>query len=141
MEALVPMWRKNVADFASLLSYGTLKELPSFVTKPGAIMDMVPRPKGRQVSAQQLDARAMDVLFCSLVLCLVDHGWVLISEPGDMRLEHGESRLDAPAAISDMKSGKLTAGEWESWCAQRGMGDWALAGLQANPPERSHAAY
>jgi len=129
-QVLVPMWRKKVAGFVPLLSTRTLKELPALVKTPGAIMDMVPQSPGKQISLQQLDARAMDVLFSGLALCLVDNGWTLISEPGDLHLEQGDSRLDPGAIIAEMKSGKLTPQEWESYCTQRGMSDWTLATLQ-----------
>jgi hypothetical protein len=72
-----------------------------------------------------------------MAISLLDHGWILQTQPGTLYLECADNKLDPGAVLSEMKSKKLSAQEWESNCVQRGMGDWPLASLLSSEPAPS----
>jgi hypothetical protein len=122
----IPMWRKQVAPFLSLLSTKKLSELPTLVLNLRALAIYVPHPPGVRLNQGQQDARALDVLTCAFALCLFENGWKLIVEPGNLALESGETKIGPGGVVGTIRAGKLTIAEWSSFCAQRGIGDWPL---------------
>lgn len=127
MDVYVPLWRKQVAGFLPAFGEKAVKDLPGLVKAPQALMELVQNPQGRKLTIPQREARAMDVLFSALALCLVDHGWKLITQPGVLYLESGDSKIQPGETIAAIKAGKLSAQEWEAYCVERGMTDWVLA--------------
>jgi Zn-dependent protease with chaperone function len=133
IEVYVPMWRKQVESVRPLLLTKTLADVPSLVTDPKALPDMVPNPPGKQLNWAQRDARAMEALYCAFALCLLEHDWKVESQPGSLHLEYGENKVEPWEVISTIKAGKLSATEWGPYCAQRGIGDWPLASSTEEP--------
>jgi Zn-dependent protease with chaperone function len=127
VEVYVPMWRKQVESVRSLLSGKTLPDIHSLVRAPRVLSDLTSDPLGMQLNRAECDAKAMNALYCAFALCLLDHGWKVHSQPGILYLEHGENKVEPGEVISAIKAGKLQVPEWESYCAQRGIGDWPLA--------------
>jgi len=133
MEVYVPRWRKQVESHSEFLSTMTLKELPALLKEPREISNKVANPPGMLLNQAQRDAKAYEVLFCALSLALIDHGWTLHAQPGFLYLECADAKFDPGGPISAMRAGKLSAEEWETDCAKRGIADWPLA----SSPERA----
>jgi hypothetical protein len=129
MEVFVPRWRKIIASHLPFLSTKTLSELPGLVKEPREISNLVANPPGMLLNQGQRDAKALEVLYCAMALCLVDHGWTLLAQPGILYLECAGDKFDPGGPISAMKSGKLAAQDWESDCIKRGISKWPLASL------------
>jgi hypothetical protein len=121
------MWRKQMANFLPLLSTNTLSALPCLVAEPQAISDKILNPPGILLNRAQRDAKALEILSCALALSLLDHGWRLIMQPGTFSLEGHGMKLEPNAVIVAMKSGKLSSQQWEIYCSNAGISEWALA--------------
>jgi Zn-dependent protease with chaperone function len=135
IEVYVPRWRKQVETHAQFLSAKTVKDLPGLLKEPreiSAISNAIADPPGRTLTPAQRYAGALDVLYCAMAACLLDHGWALQTEPGIVRFECAGNQFDPGASIAAIKAGKLAATDWESECAQRGCGDWPLASQAAS---------
>jgi Zn-dependent protease with chaperone function len=122
----IPMWRKQVAPFLSMLAAKKLGELPTLVLNLRALAIYVPNPPGVRLNPSQQDADALNVLTSAFALCLLENGWKLIAEPGNLVLESGEAKISPSGVIGTIRAGKLSAAEWSSFCEQRGIGDWPL---------------
>jgi hypothetical protein len=124
----VPLWRKEISDFVPAFGASTLKNLPRLVIAPQELMNQNARV--RKLHAEERERLAKAILFSALALCLFDHGWKLVAEPGVLYFEFGEDQLQPGETLAAMKSGKMTAQEWESYCAERGIADWLLASVE-----------
>jgi Zn-dependent protease with chaperone function len=134
MEVYVPLWRKQVANHLDLLATKMLNDLPALVKDPRAISSRIPDPKGKTLNPAQREAKALDVLYCAVALCLVDNGWTVVSQPGTLHLECGEQKLEPGAVIAALKAGKFEAEvEWASTCTKGGMNEWTLASTSGVP--------
>lgn len=129
----IPAWRKRIAPFLPFLSTKKMGELPLLILDPRPLAERLPsHSKGRPTQAERV-AGANDILFCAFSICLLDNGWKLITEPGNLILVNGETTVDPGAVIGALRSGKLTVVEWKNFRAERGIGDWRLAAPVAEP--------
>jgi hypothetical protein len=134
IEVYVPRWRKQVDNHAKFLSAKAVKDLAGLVKEPreiSAISNAIADPPGRSLNPAQRHAGALDVLYCAMATCLLDHGWTLHTEPGVVLLECEGDKFDPGASMAAIRAGKLSALEWESECAKRGIGEWPLASVAA----------
>jgi heat shock protein HtpX len=125
-EVFIPRWRKQVANHAQFLSTKMVKDLPGLVKEPreiSAITNAIANPPGTTLNPSQRHARAVDVLYCAMATCLLDHGWTLQTQPGIVLFECAGGKFDPGAPMAAIKAGKLSALEWETDCATRGIGD------------------
>lgn len=133
-EIYVPMWRKQIAGFLPVLSTTRLADLPALVLEPRPIARIVYEQSRMRLNQAQCNAKALEVLFCALTLCLLDGGWKLVCEPGATYLESGGNKVEPGGVISAIKSGKMSVTEWEAYRAERGLGNWPLgASLSPQP--------
>lgn len=122
----ISAWRKQIDGFLPFLSTQKLSDFPALLLKPGPLADLVPAsPKGRLSRNQQI-ARAYDILFCAFALCLVDKGWKLTAEPGNLVLVKDESKIDPGVVVGAIRSGKLSVVDWSGYRAQHGIADWPM---------------
>lgn len=135
----VPMWRKEVANYLQWLEGQTLHALPGLVKQPKPVSDHVPTAPGMLPNRDHRDAKAIEILSRLLALSLIDHGWKLVIQPGTFYLENNGLKYDPFAAVANLKSGKLSTQQWESFCAEKGIGDWPLASGALTPPAVSLA--
>lgn len=129
----IPAWRKRVANFIPFLSTKKMGELPLLVLDPRPVAELVPGPVKGRINQSQRIASAYDILFCAFAVCLLDNGWKLITEPGNMVLQKGESIVDPRVVIGSLRSGSLSVVEWRNYRAQREIGDWPLASAVVDP--------
>jgi hypothetical protein len=127
-EVYVPLWRKQTELFRQLLGPCSLKALPEKLRDLPQIVSRIPDPPGTLPTREQRLARATESLGLVLTLALVDHEWRLHFQPGQFYLERDAERLEPVRVMAKLTSGKMTAEEWEEYCAKSGMGDWALVG-------------
>jgi heat shock protein HtpX len=127
IDVYVPSWRRQIANFLPLLSPKTLSALPAIVADLKPISDTVMNPPGILLNRTQRDAKALEVLSCALAVTLLDHGWKLDMQPGIFNLTNDDRKIDPTAVIPAMRSGKLSAQQWEMLCTESGIGDWPLA--------------
>jgi len=122
----IPAWRKQVEPFLNFLSAKKLGELPMLALQINPLANMIPNPQGVRLNQKQRDARAADVLTCAFALCLLQNGWKLIVEPGNIALQNGEAQIRPGEVIASIRTGRLTLAEWSNFLVQRGIGDWPL---------------
>jgi heat shock protein HtpX len=123
----IPRWRKQVASFLPFLATKKMGDLPLLVLDPRSVAALIPNSAKGKVSQSQRIAGAYDILFCAFATCLLDNGWNLITEPGNISLVKGEAIVDPGAVIGSLRSGKLTVVEWKNFRTEHGIGDWLLA--------------
>lgn len=129
----IPRWRKRIAPYLPFLSTKRMGELPLLILDPRPLAELFPsHSKGRPNQAERV-ASAYDVLFCAFSACLLDNGWKLITEPGNLTLVNGETTVDPGAVIGSLRTGKLTIVEWKNFRGERGIGDWRLAAPVPEP--------
>jgi heat shock protein HtpX len=120
-------WRKQVAGFLEFLAAKRLDDFPLLVLDPRPLAALVPHPPKVRLNQNQLIARAHEVLFCAFSSSLVDNGWKLTAEPGNLVLEKGTSKIDPNEMMSAIRGGKLTVVGWSTYRAELGIGNWPLA--------------
>lgn len=126
----IPSWRRQLEPLLSFFSAQTLANYPMLVLDPKPLARLIPDPPGAKPNLNQRMARAYDILFSALALCLLDNGWKLGLNPGELVFEKGESKLNIGSTLKDMRSGKLSIVEWGQYRAQHGIGNWPLAAAQ-----------
>jgi heat shock protein HtpX len=129
----IPAWRKQVAGFLPFLSAKKLDDFPMLVLDPRPLAALVPNPPKVRLNQNQQIGRAYDILFCAFSLCLLDNGWKLTAEPGNLVLEKGERKVDPSEVMNAIRGGKLTVVAWSAFRAERGIGNWPLAVLVPVP--------
>jgi len=129
----IPAWRKQVEPFLHVMSIKRLGELPMLILDPRPVANSVPDLLWTRQNQGQRNTRALDVLFCAFALCLLDHGWKLVAQPGSLCLEKDDAKVEPNAVIGGIRAGRLSVVEWSTYRAQRGIGDWPLA-ASAVPP-------
>ncbi|MGA9673382.1 MAG: M48 family metallopeptidase [Terracidiphilus sp.] len=123
----IPGWRKRVADYLPFLSAKKMGDLPLLVLDPRPVaMEVYNATAGRLNQSQRI-ACACDVLFCAFALCLLEHGWNLITQPGYLTLKNGTSAVDPATVLGELRTGKLSVVTWASFRAEHAIGDWTLA--------------
>jgi heat shock protein HtpX len=132
----IPLWRKEIAEFLPFLSTKKLADFPLLVLDPKLLAGIVPNPPGVRLNQNQRIARAHHVLFCAFALCLVDNGWKLTAEPGNLVLVRGESKIDPGVVVGLIRTGKLSVVEWSNYRTQHEMGNWQLASTALAPVTR-----
>jgi hypothetical protein len=108
-------------------------DLPLLVLDPRLVTELLPNRSSGRLDQTQRFASAYDVLFCVLVLCLLENGWKLIAQPGYLTLENGASTVDPAKVIGAIRNGTLSVVAWRDFRAERGIGDWPLAASTASP--------
>jgi heat shock protein HtpX len=127
VDIYIPAWRKQVASFLPFLATKKMGELPLLVLDPRPVAALLPNPAKGTLNHQQRLAGAGNVLFCAFALCLLDNGWKLNTEHGNLILMNGEATVDPGLVMGSLRSGKLTVVEWKNFRAEHGIGDWPLA--------------
>jgi len=127
-EIFIPMWRSEVAPFVPVLQGATLMGLPRLLKDPRSIAEQVRNPPGILLNKSKREARALEILRMALAVSLVEHGWALRMAPAVAYLERGGVRLAAGEVVGKLKSGAMSAGDWEAFCVKQGIGDWSLIG-------------
>jgi heat shock protein HtpX len=127
-DVYVPMWRKEVENYVPYLEGQTLNALPALIQDPKPIADQIPHERGRFRNRDDRNAKAIDILSSALTLSMIDHGWKLVIQPGTFYLDSSDDQHDPFEMVANLKAGRLTNQQWDSFCTQKGIGEWALAG-------------
>jgi heat shock protein HtpX len=127
-EVYVPMWRKQTERLQQLLGPCAVVALPEKLRALPEIANRIPDVPGNLPTREQRLARVTESLGLVLTLALVDYGWRLHFQPGQFYLERDSERLEPGLVMGELRSGKMTAEDWEEYCRKRGMGEWALVG-------------
>jgi Zn-dependent protease with chaperone function len=123
----IPGWRKKIASCLPFLAEKNMVDLPLLLLDPRPVaMHIYIETEGRLNESQRI-ARAYDILFCAFALCLLQNGWNLITQPGNLTLKNGTSTIDPATVLGDLRSKKLSAEGWQTFRANTGIGDWPLA--------------
>jgi Zn-dependent protease with chaperone function len=117
----VPAWKEFVGRHASLLEGIRAESLPEAVRKLPEMGSSIPDPKGMLLTREQRAQRAQGLLAMKLGLTLLDQGWELRAEPGEIYVKRGNDRLDPFLTLADLASGKLSAETWVSKCRELGI--------------------
>lgn len=124
IQVYMPRWRKKVEGCAGLLAAKTLRDLPVLVRDWLLIVDK--NANTPYYRAQGGSNMPIDVLFCALALCFIDHGWSLSCQPGDLFLEREGAKIYPGEVFDQMRSGKTRPEEWAARCEAEGWADWPL---------------
>jgi hypothetical protein len=127
-EVYVPLWRSELPKLAPVLSSVTIYALPDAVANLTQIAGRIPDPPGTLLTREQRAARAAEAIGHALTLALIDHGWTLHLQPGQIYLksENG-SKLNPQAVIEDLRNNNRKADAWLQYCETNAIGDWPLA--------------
>jgi Zn-dependent protease with chaperone function len=123
----IPGWRKQVADYLLYFSEKKMGDLPFLVLDPRPVAMEVYNVTAGRLNQSQRIATAYDILFCAFALCLLENGWRLVTQPGYLTLENGTSKVDPATVIGELRTGKLSVVAWNTFRAERGIGNWRLA--------------
>jgi len=137
-EIYLPEWRKLIERFDSLLSDKTIASLPELVRNPAPIADMVLHPPGRILNRSEREEQAVSVLACAFGVSLVDHGWKFVARPGTSCIQLGSFRLRPHDLVDFLRFGTMSAGQWQTLCSEKGIGDYPL--VQRAPAAPAEAA-
>jgi heat shock protein HtpX len=126
-QVYVPIWREYTAKFQPMLSKNALTSLPELVSGSPALADQVHNPPGMVLNRTQREVMPLGVLPCALALTLFDNGWTLFMQPGYLNLRCNEFILEPGSVVAKLRSGELSSKQWQTFCANAGIGDWLLA--------------
>jgi Zn-dependent protease with chaperone function len=127
-EVYLPLWKKNVAEHAALLTGLTVAGLPDTVTRADALtaglaFDVDATSEMRRAGAEWLVGAA-------LATTLEIQGWTVHAEPGPPVWCEREGRCVEPFTIvEDLWDGRLPASEWTAFRERHGIDDAALVDL------------
>jgi Zn-dependent protease with chaperone function len=121
-EVWIPTWRKVVAEHAAALNGHDINSLPELVKDLQKIAGQMRDPPGVLLTREQRTERAANLLSTALALQLIDQGWTLRIDPGQMSLDSGDSRVIPAECIAEIRSGKMTRDAWREWCQAIGAG-------------------
>jgi len=137
-EIYLPLWRKHVESFLPLLADTTIFALPAIAKNIAPLADKVLHPPGRILSRSQREEQALSVLGCAFGLSLVDHGWKFIAMPGSVAIQQGNTLVKPTVLMGALRSGAMSADQWQEFCAEKGIGDYPL--VQAAPVAQPESA-
>jgi hypothetical protein len=127
-EVYVPLWRRELPKLAPVLNSVTIYALPDAVAKLSQIAGRIPDPPGTLLTREQRAGRAAEVIGHALTLALIDHGWKLHLQPGQIYLEsENGSKMNPQTVIEELRNGNRKADAWLQYCETNGIGDWPLA--------------
>ena len=132
-EVYVPAWRQQTAPYQSRLSQVPVKSLASLLRGRDALSNHILNPRGLLLSQAQREGPAREIVAIALALTLMDQGWSLVIEPGSFRTQRAELTIDPSQIVARMHAGQLPEPEWQTLCAQAGIGDYRLAASQESP--------
>jgi hypothetical protein len=127
-EVYMPLWRKQTELLQQLLGPCAVVALPQKLRALPEIATRIPNVPGNLPTREQKLAQVTESLGLVLTLALVDQGWRLHFQPGQLYLERGSEKLEPGQVIVELSLGKMTAESWEEYCRKRGMEGWALVG-------------
>lgn len=127
-DVYVPIWRTFTREYAAQLAGITTGALPEAVKNVAEIGAQMRDPKGMLLTREQRTNRAAALLWMSLALVLIDHGWDLHTQPGESYLQRGGARVKPPEVIGEMRSGKLSSDAWRAQCQDMGIAELRLDG-------------
>jgi Zn-dependent protease with chaperone function len=123
----VPNWRESAANFREVLAPYRAADLPEVIAKLPSLASHVPDPKGMLLTRDQRADRAAAVVWTSLALALLDHGWELHAQPGDFYLSQGEEKINPADLIRGLRHGALSAEAYRGLVHHYGVAELPLA--------------
>ncbi len=129
----LPAWRKHIERFLPMFAGKTVASLPEYATYLGPIADKVHNPPGRILNRPQREDQAASILAYALTASLVDGGWTLHMGPGSCYLKRDSMILYPHDVLAALRSQSMSAGDWQAFCVNTGIGDWPL-GRATLPP-------
>jgi hypothetical protein len=127
-EVYVPLWRGELPTLAPVLNSVTIHALPGVVANLTQFAGRIPDPPGTLLTREQRAGRAAEWIGHALALALIDHGWKLHLQPGQIYLEsENGSRINPRAAIAELRNGNQKPDAWLQFCETNAIGDWPLA--------------
>ncbi len=105
----IPNWRESVTQYRDLLVAFRAADVPDALAKIGSIAAQVHDPPGMLLTREQRADRAAALLWMALAVALLDAGWELHAQPGDLYLARGADKLDPPDLIMRLRQGTLSA--------------------------------
>jgi hypothetical protein len=134
-KVLIPAWRGWVGKHHVLLAGITAETLPDAIPKLPEIGSKFPDPKGMLLTRDQRTRRAEQLLAMSFGLMLVDHGWEVHSQPGNLYFPRGNDQLDVFLAVRDIVSRKTTLDAWVAKCRELGISQLQISPGSGAPPD------
>jgi Zn-dependent protease with chaperone function len=134
LDVYVPLWRSEVAKFASALNSVTIYTLPKALAKLTDIAGRIPDPPGTLLTREQRAGRAAELMGQAMTLVLIDHGWRLYLQPGQFYVEsENGSKMNPRTFIEELRNGSRKADAWLQYCEANAIGDWPLVPQLAPP--------
>ena len=115
---VVPSWRNFVSEHAGLVSGISTESLAGDLSKLPEIGSKFPDPKDMLLTPEQHTARARQLLAICLALRLVDSGWKVYSQPGELYLCRDNERMDPFLMVEELASKKMTVDVWAAKCQE-----------------------
>lgn len=128
-DVYVPLWRRQTAQFEAVLAHRTVVALPEVVRDFPEIAKRIPDAPGTLLTREQRLGHALEALRSALTLALVDGGWHLQLQPGQLYVEREGVKLESASIVSSLQSGKLTADTWVEFCHKNGVDNWPLLSI------------
>jgi hypothetical protein len=117
----IPAWKSAVTAYGSLLQGITAESLPDVIARLPDIGKQIRDPKGMLLTPQQRTERVGQLLATALALTLLDKGWQLETQPGQLYFHRGNEKINVFGLVDDLISGKLSSEVWVARCHELGV--------------------
>jgi heat shock protein HtpX len=117
----IPAWKSAVTAYGSLLQGITAESLPDVIARLPDIGKQIRDPKGMLLTPQQRTERVGQLLATALALTLLDKGWQLETQPGQLYFHRGNEKINVFGLVDDLISGKLSSEVWVARCNELGV--------------------
>jgi heat shock protein HtpX len=121
----IPAWRSHVEKFGAHLQQKTAAAAPELIEELHSIAAHLPDPPGMLLTANQRIERASALVAMAVGLLLSRNGWQLRNGE-QSSLHHDGETLNPFEMLEDLRSGKVTVGDWVQMCVKNGIADEIL---------------
>jgi heat shock protein HtpX len=124
---LLVQWRQRVAQSTDLLGPLTAASLPDVAKDIRTLGSRISDPKGMLLTPEQRSQRAVELIGVALGLLLVDHGWILVAQPGVLCMKRDEEEINPFTITADVLAGRITSEAWIERCEIMGISGCRMA--------------
>lgn len=126
LAVIIPSWSNFVGQYADLLKGLKVGDLFDSLGRIPQIAPQIRDPEGMLLTPEQRIERARSLLSVALGLCLVNHGWKLYSNPGELYLVSGNEQLNPLGTLLQLSDGDISKERWMEKCRELGIEGFLL---------------
>ncbi len=126
LAVIIPSWSNFVGQYADLLKGLKVGDLFDSLGRIPQIAPQIRDPEGMLLTPEQRIERARSLLSVALGLCLVNHGWKLYTNPGELYLVSGNEQLNPLGMLLQLSDGDISKERWMEKCRELGIEGFLL---------------